>query len=417
MASSGVTVIVVGLGLAGLTTAIECHQKGHSVIALERSKELDYYDDTVMIDNNAGLIISKWGNGAVGEALKAWQFNNTQASVYDTTGKLVQAIEIRKPSSNKYLILRRELAKIFYDQAKALGIDIRFGTEISDYWEENDHAGVSANGQKLQADCIVWADGVNSKGRAAIVGPDIKPTQSGYSHLRGRADADSLKGDPDAQWILKGAGQEDQIIFLPGPSACLTFVTCGGGRNVAFSNLYKVDSSNVVKTSPTTATTQAFLKPIQSWPFKPKIEAVVRAAASGSLVDEPILQLEQLPSWVSPKGRMILIGDASHPLALNSPIGESLVIEDGAVVAICIELAGKGNIPLALRVAEKIRKPRASALQHNVAQPNEGINLFPEVPLRDWVSKHDSQEHAYKEFDKVVEAIRNGKEYAPTNIS
>ena len=45
------------------------------------------------------------------------------------------------------------------------------------------------------------------------------------------------------------------------------------------------------------------------------------------------------------------------------------------------------------------------------------INMYPEVPLRDWVSEHNSQEHAYEEYDKVVKAIRGGKEYVATNIS
>lgn len=33
---SNIKVIVVGIGLAGLTTAVECYRKGHSVILLER---------------------------------------------------------------------------------------------------------------------------------------------------------------------------------------------------------------------------------------------------------------------------------------------------------------------------------------------------------------------------------------------
>lgn len=35
--SSGIQVIIVGLGIAGLVAAIECHYKGHVVIGLERS--------------------------------------------------------------------------------------------------------------------------------------------------------------------------------------------------------------------------------------------------------------------------------------------------------------------------------------------------------------------------------------------
>jgi hypothetical protein len=40
--SSGIKVIVVGLGLAGLTTAIECRRKGHSVIVLDRITQLKH---------------------------------------------------------------------------------------------------------------------------------------------------------------------------------------------------------------------------------------------------------------------------------------------------------------------------------------------------------------------------------------
>lgn len=38
--SSGIKVIIVGLGVAGLTAAVECHRKGHTVIAFEKVKEM-----------------------------------------------------------------------------------------------------------------------------------------------------------------------------------------------------------------------------------------------------------------------------------------------------------------------------------------------------------------------------------------
>lgn len=33
---TGITVIIVGLGIAGLTAAIECHRQGHKVIGIEK---------------------------------------------------------------------------------------------------------------------------------------------------------------------------------------------------------------------------------------------------------------------------------------------------------------------------------------------------------------------------------------------
>lgn len=51
----------------------------------------------------------------------------------------------------------------------------------------------------------------------------------------------------------------------------------------------------------------------------------------------------------------MLIGDAAHPYFPVVGQGGSQAIEDGVVVATALELAGKENVPLALRVAEKIR--------------------------------------------------------------
>ena len=45
---SGIEVLIVGTGLAGLTASIECIRKGHSITVLER------YDDI----NTAGMTLS-----------------------------------------------------------------------------------------------------------------------------------------------------------------------------------------------------------------------------------------------------------------------------------------------------------------------------------------------------------------------
>ena len=38
--SSGITVIIIGLGYAGAVAAIECHRKGHKVIVFEQAPEI-----------------------------------------------------------------------------------------------------------------------------------------------------------------------------------------------------------------------------------------------------------------------------------------------------------------------------------------------------------------------------------------
>lgn len=52
---------------------------------------------------------------------------------------------------------------------------------------------------------------------------------------------------------------------------------------------------------------------------------------------------------------MVLIGDAAHPYLPVIAQGGGQAIEDGAVLAIALQKAGKGNEALALNVTEKIR--------------------------------------------------------------
>ena len=38
--SSGITVIIIGLGYAGAVAAVECHRKGHKVIVFEQAPQI-----------------------------------------------------------------------------------------------------------------------------------------------------------------------------------------------------------------------------------------------------------------------------------------------------------------------------------------------------------------------------------------
>lgn len=56
--------------------------------------------------------------------------------------------------------------------AVSLGIDVRMGQDVVDYWEddENQKAGVVLrSGENLQADLVVAADGVKSRARKYVL--------------------------------------------------------------------------------------------------------------------------------------------------------------------------------------------------------------------------------------------------------
>lgn len=70
-----------------------------------------------------------------------------------------------------------------------------------------------------------------------------------------------------------------------------------------------------------------------------------------------------MPSWI--EGRVALLGDACHPMLPYVAQGAASAIEDAVVLAAV--LTKTSGISLALRVYEKVRKPRVDAIQQSAS--------------------------------------------------
>jgi len=113
----------------------------------------------------------------------------------------------------------------------------------------------------------------------------------------------------------------------------------------------------------------------ESWSFPGKMEDVLkvvdgwdpRCAAilskAPSCVDWKLVYRDPLPTWISKGARLLLIGDAAHPFLPTSIQGASQAVEDGVVFASILKLAGKNNVPLAVRAWEDIRYQRVRKAQ------------------------------------------------------
>jgi salicylate hydroxylase len=86
-------------------------------------------------------------------------------------------------------------------------------------------------------------------------------------------------------------------------------------------------------------------------------------ALTPSCLDWKIVYRQPLPTWVSRSGKICLIGDSAHPHLPTSAQGASQATEDGACLAICLELAGKGNVRLATLTYERLRYARVLKTQ------------------------------------------------------
>ena len=96
-----------------------------------------------------------------------------QMYMHNFCGKVinVQPLPQYLYGANSYNGRRGEIHEILLKYARKLGADIRFGQEVTEYWEdpERSKAGVVVGGQRIEGDVVVGADGARSRARELVL--------------------------------------------------------------------------------------------------------------------------------------------------------------------------------------------------------------------------------------------------------
>ncbi|HEY2136409.1 MAG TPA: FAD-dependent monooxygenase [Xanthobacteraceae bacterium] len=93
--------------------------------------------------------------------------------------------------------------------------------------------------------------------------------------------------------------------------------------------------------------------------FHPDVRAVL--AAAPEVHKWGIFEREPLPTWR--RGRVVLLGDACHPMTPYMASGAAMALEDAAVLSRCFAELKGSSIEQILDAYEATRKPRASLVQ------------------------------------------------------
>ncbi|KAI9693321.1 MAG: hypothetical protein M1822_005317 [Bathelium mastoideum] len=408
---TGIKVIIVGAGFAGLTAAIECVRHGHTPLILESFPELKVLGDIISFSANSGRIFQRWPG--IEERLDpiCHQSNGIVFKTYDGEYLLTQYWEKEEAYGKRFNGHRGEIHEIVYEYAKELGIETRLGQQVLEYWETETEAGVVVNGEKIAADVVLAADGVRSKARNIVLGYEDKPKSSGYAVYRAWMDSDELAKNPlTAGLVVNG----DTHTGWLGPDIHFLAASIKNGKEFSWVCTHK-DEADVEESWQAPGSITDAVRVLNGW--DPTTHAIVRATPADKLVDWKLVYREPLPTWLSPKKRIALIGDAAHPFLPTSIQGASQSMEDGACIAVCLVLSGKEHAPMALRAFERIRYERVKKAQatgvstrdtwhkadfDRVKRDPESIKLKREA----WLLDHDAEKHAYHSFEKVVAELR-----------
>lgn len=409
--SSGIRVIVVGAGFAGLAAAIECDRKGHHVTILDKVSELKPLGDIISFGQNAGRIFAKWpgvmeqfesiihqSNSLTyhswrGDAVTTQHF----ASELDTWGRRVNGH-------------RAELHRIVFEHAKQRGIGIRVGRHVTGYFETESEAGVLCDdGDKYTADVVLAAEGVKSPGRRIVLRFDDKPQPSGYAIYRAWFSTEKLKENPLTRRFVEGDSHNGWI----GRDIHFLAAAIKGGAEISWVCTHK-DEAGIEESWQFPGKVEDVLKVLDGW--APEVLEMVKATPEDRLFDYKLVFRDPLPTFISPKNRIALIGDAAHPFLPTSIQGASQAMEDGVVVAACLDNSGKKNVAEAMRIYEKLRYERVHKIQATgVTTRNKWHQADWDAIYKDptllhlkrepWILGFDVEENAYKEYEKVRDSL------------
>jgi 2-polyprenyl-6-methoxyphenol hydroxylase-like FAD-dependent oxidoreductase len=115
--------------------------------------------------------------------------------------------------------------------------------------------------------------------------------------------------------------------------------------------------------------------------FHPQVRAVLDACPACHRW--AILEREPLPCWS--RGRVVLLGDACHPMTPYMAQGGATAIEDAAVLARCVEATD--DLDRAFATYEQHRKPRTARIQA-ISSANTWLRTPDADP--DWLYGYDA---------------------------
>lgn len=203
------------------------------------------------------------------------------------------------------------------------------------------------DGSRAVADAVVGADGVHSLVRDLIVGPDM-PIHKGRIAYRAIFPAERVGRDVGPSRTKWWGVDRHIVIYYTRPDRSEIYFVTSVPEPAEW-----VTRESWSATGDVRELRDAYVG------FHPDVRAVLDGCPSCH--KWAILEREPLSTWS--EGRVVLLGDACHPMTPYMAQGAATAMEDAAVLARCLADVAGEDIEGAFHRYEAHRKPRTSKIQ------------------------------------------------------
>jgi 2-polyprenyl-6-methoxyphenol hydroxylase-like FAD-dependent oxidoreductase len=379
-----VTVLIIGAGIGGLTTAIALIRAGIAVEVFERTATL----------GEIGAGISLWANAlaaldtiGLAKAVRTFSAPGADAALRTWRGRVLvgssDTMLARRLGDLVIVMHRADLQQVLLD---ALGRErVTLGCQcVSVAQGDRGVTATFADGRTACGDALVGADGIHSVVRAALHG-HRPPDYVGYTAWRSVVTFDHARLQPGETW---GFGSRfGQIPMNQG--RVYWFATVNAPEGARGPQGEKAELRRIFR----------------GW--HDPIEALIEATDERTILRNDIYDRPVLSRWGD--GRVTLLGDAAHPMTPNLGQGACQAIEDA--VALAGSLSRATNVPAALHAYEVSRIPRAN----HIVKVSRRVGAVAQlqhpwmIAARDLLVRRAGGRMQAKQLEKIVDALDSVK--------
>lgn len=307
------TVLIVGGGIAGLTTALALQRAGLEVKVFEQADTSREEGAGIALWSNATYVLAQLG---LGDLLRKVGEPITHIVRYTNTGRILLDVPLENITSTvgtgSFAVHRAEFHQGLLQALANETVSLQ--AHYTQFQQHEDGIVVQlADGRCVQGDVLIGADGIHSTIATHLFGQRVL-RYVGYTVIRGIASFQHPFFSPG------------KIFQTWGPGGLFGAVRLAQGRVYWYLQLTSPAGSPRREKAELLALCRGWHEPI---------EALIAATEENTLLQNDVYDSKPLPHWG--KGRVTLVGDAAHPLAPALAQGACQAIEDAGMLCSCLQ--------------------------------------------------------------------------------